>query len=303
MAKSRLHVEMYEDTYDLDTSVNTYYADTVEERLENLRDKKILKYAMKTIKSGPVLECEIYPVMMGMQTDKRTARKINNSRKAQRNLNLRNTQKYFVRLCNANFGKGDMWATLGYDDKHLPSSAAEAKKDMQNYIRRLKRYVKKYGYPELKYIYVTECGETRIHHHIIMNFPDRNVAEELWGKGGYPETQNLQPGDTGITGLAKYISKELIGKKRLTHEKSYTPSRNLKQPTVTVAYSKMTPRKAEKIATHQVVPHEMFEKIYKGYCYEKMEVKYSYYVAGAYIYVTMKRIEDIPVQSKNRKDE
>lgn len=303
MAKGMLHVEMYEDLYDIDTTVNTYYADTVEERIENLRDKKIVKYCVKTIKSGPVLECEIYPVMLGMQTDKRTERKLNNSKRSQRNLNLRNAQKYLVRLCNRNFGKGDMWATLGYDDKHLPSTAAQAKKDMQNYIRRLQRYVKKHGYPELKYIYVTEYGDVRIHHHLITNFPDRNVAEELWGKCKYPRTRNLEPTDTGLTGLARYIGKEIKGSKRAVQEKSYTPSRNLKQPVVTRAYSKITRKKAEKIATQQIVPHEVFEKMYKGYQFEEMEVKYSYYMAGAYIYASMKRIEDIPVNSKKRKDE
>lgn len=293
MSKNMLHVEMYEDLFDLD------YMDNTEEHLEKLRNKQVIKYRVKTIKSGPVLECEIYPIWTGAKTDKRQARKLNNTKKSRRNLNLRNAQKHLVRLCNANFSTGDMWATLGYDEEHLPATEALAKKDMQNYIRRLQRYIKKHKYPELKYIYVTEFGEARIHHHIIMNFPDRNIAEELWGKCMYPQARNLKPDDEGITKLAKYIGKEIGRKKKAIQTKSYTPSRNLKQPKITVADSKMTKRKLEKLATEEVNAHEVFERMHKNYQYSGMQIKHSHYVAGAYVYVTMKRIEPL----KKRKDE
>ena len=70
---------------------------------------------------------------------------------------------------------------------------------MQNYIRRLKRYIKNNHLPELKYVYVTEFeedkkkGKIRVHHHIILNFRDRDKAEEMWDKGGITNARKLQP--------------------------------------------------------------------------------------------------------------
>ena len=48
------------DRYDNDELFN--YTDTNEEMLANLNDKHIIHYRTKTIKSGNVLECEVYPI-------------------------------------------------------------------------------------------------------------------------------------------------------------------------------------------------------------------------------------------------
>ena len=51
----RIDIEDYEDIFTVDE-------DTTEDRIERLRDKNIVKCRRKTIKSGNILECEIYPI-------------------------------------------------------------------------------------------------------------------------------------------------------------------------------------------------------------------------------------------------
>ena len=287
MTLPKYNVENYEDIFVIDESS---FIDSVEERIERLRDKQVSKYRTKTIRSGPMLEVEIYP-FNGVPPGRR-AKKKKEIRQAQSNLNDKNSKKHLVRLVNTNFTQKDIWITLTYQDRKLPVDLDQAKKDMTNYIRRLKRYVKKNKLPELKYVYVTEYRDAdskrkkRVHHHMIVNIPDRDAAEELWNGGGRTQTRRLQPDDFGFEGLARYISKD----KGETTIKRYTPSRNLQQPKITVADSKITRRRAEKIATDENIANEIFEKLYKGYQFKDMEVKYSPYVAGAYIYVRMKHI-------------
>ena len=294
MTSAQYRVEDYEDLFAID---NSAYEDSVEERIERLRDKQVSKYRVKTIKSGDMLEVEAYPLWLTARGGR--GKKNNKSRKAQCNLNDKNAVKHVIRLVNTNFTKEDMWATLTYSNGRLPADTEQAKKDMQNYIRRIKRYIKKYKLPELKYVYVTEYeddekkGKKRVHHHIIMNFSDRDVAEELWNGGGRTQTRRLQPNEFGLEGLTRYITKDKKSTKR------YTPSRNLKKPKITIADSKMTRRSAEKIATEEVSAYEIFEKMYKGYQFNDIQVKYSQFVSGAYLYVRMKRI-DSPTKRKRR---
>ncbi|MBN2796219.1 MAG: hypothetical protein JXR88_12485 [Clostridia bacterium] len=261
--------------------------DTSEEMIESLRDKDIKKYRIKTIKSGDMLECEIYPLWKSSK--RKRALKIKETSRAQKNLNDKNTKKNIIRLMNTNFTKEDMWATFTYDADHLPEDENQAKKDMQNYIRRLKRIVKKESLEDLKYIYVTEYefdpekGKKRVHHHIVMNFRNRDLAEEIWDKGGRTHARRLQPDDYGLEGMARYITKDPKNSKR------YTTSRNLKKPTITVADSKMTKRRAEKIAVNENAAPEIFEKWYQGYQFNDIEVKLSEFISGTYLYVRMRK--------------
>ena len=273
-------IENYEELYTI------LYEDSIEDQIESIRNKDIKKYRIKTIKSGPMLECEIYPIWKTRNKECRI--KINPSREAQKNLNEKNAKKKVIRSINTNFTKKDIWATFEYDNEHLPANSEEAKKDIQNYIRRLKRIVKKNKLPALKYIFVTEYeedekkGKKRVHHHIVMNFPDRDLAEEIWDKGGRTHSRRLQPDDFGLEGLARYITKDPKGSKR------FTASRNLSKPEIRIADSKMTKARAEQIAKNQNSASDIFQKIYKQYIFNDLSVKFSKYVSGAYLYVRMR---------------
>ncbi|WHP40742.1 hypothetical protein QIX46_19650 [Lysinibacillus boronitolerans] len=296
----RYCVENYEDYFVIGSEA---YEDSLEEKIENLRDKLIGKYRKVTIKSGDILEVEIYP--LGANKGGKRGRKKQESRTVQANLNNKNAVKYLIRLLNTNFTDKDLTLTLTYSNEHLPANPEQAKKDMENYLRRIKRSMKKEQPGEkLKYVYVTEYeydeekGKKRIHHHLVMNFRNREIAKEKWNGRGRVSAEELEPNHFGLEGLARYLAKDKKNKNK-NGTKSYTPSRNLKKPTITIADSKVTRRRVEKLATGELEAQDYFEKLYKGYQFNDMEVKYSDFVNGAYLYVRMKRIDN-PVQTKRR---
>lgn len=272
------------------------------EHIESLRDKMLAGYRVKTIRSGAMLEIEAYPFWHIPQEKRK--KKEGESSLAQKNLNEKNAKKHVARLISANFRDFvDIWLTYTYQNGKMPASFEQAKKDMTNLIRRMKNWLKKheeYKDFKLKYIYVTEHtrdgSKVRTHHHMVTNFPNRDVAEDLWNGGGRTQSRRLQSDDFGFEGLARYITKEK-GSKTM---KRYTPSRKLKQPTVTIADTKLTRRRAEKIAKNEISAQEIFEKWHKHYQFKDMQVKFSDYVSGAYLYARMKRIEDYTTMQKRR---
>lgn len=270
--------EAYLDIFDKDIE------DSREEIFESLRKNKALFYRVKTIKSGNMLECEIYPVWL-RRFEASRAKRASKTRLAQRNLNDKNAKKNLIRLVNTNFSEYDLAVDLTY--RGYAPNEEQARKDIQNYIRRIKSYRKKHGLPELKYVYVIEFDETegstkRIHHHMIMNSMDRDVLEKLWGKG-YANSRRLQPNEFGLEGIARYMSKDPKGTKR------WSASRNLKRPKITVADHKMTKRKVEKIAKDENNSQVIFQKLYPGYAFNDIKVKYSDFVSGVYLYVRMRK--------------
>lgn len=298
---ARLYVDKrYEENYEVEVE---QYEERREDLIELLRDRNIAQYRVKTIKSGDMLEIEAYPLRR-VPDGKRGARK-NSSKEAQQRLNDKNTIKRIKRIVHTNFTKNDMWATWTYSDDQLPADHEQAKRDMQNFIRRLKRWLMRNGFEdfEFKYVYVTEFDDgaekkTRVHHHMIMNFPDRDIAEDLWKGGGRVQTRRLQPDDFGLEGLVRYVLKDK--KKRPT--KRYTVSRNMKKPTETIADTKMTRKRSERLVTGEICAQDLFEKWHPNYSFGDMEAKLSDWTSGAYIYVRMKRSET-PVAKKTKLNE
>jgi len=258
---------------------------TPEEMIENLRHRDVGWYRTKTIKSGNMLECEIFPIWKSQEAKR--AKKEKPSREAQENLNHKNTQKKIMRLINANFTEADLFGTFNYDKKHLPETPEAAKKDVINFIRRIKNLRKKLGLPPFKYIYVTEWTQhgmnVRKHHHIVMSGDmDRTTLEKLWKGGGRSQTKHLELSeDKGLDDLGKYLSK---GSR---YEKMWGHSLNLKPPIESVADRKITMRQVTKIASDENAAPAIFEKACKGYTFREMQVKRSEWVAGAYVYVQM----------------
>lgn len=266
-----------------------------EERIEALRGKKY-KEKVKTIMSGSMLESEIYPVYEKSRDTPRADKK-RTTEEAMKKYNDKMAMKQMVRLINTNFGQDDLYITLTYPDKVLPTES-QARKDMTNYIRRLKDARKKLNLPELKYLYVIEfvteeeakyTRKVRIHHHLIINKMDRDLAEEVWRKAkqkARAESRRLQPDDFGLEGVARYLGKWKKGKKR------WYSSRNLKKPTVNTSVTKLSKRKVEKIAREPDRWKEIFEAMYKHkYSLLDVEVFYSDIVGGFYIRARMKQKE------------
>ncbi|MCL1924548.1 MAG: hypothetical protein FWF50_03070, partial [Defluviitaleaceae bacterium] len=201
------------------------------------------------------------------------------------------------------FWDKDMWATFTYDNENLPTSEKQAQSNIKNYIRRLKAYIKKHGLPNLKYIYVTEYIEDsnkggRVHHHIVMNFKDRDIAEKMWNKGNRKQTRRLQPDENGLEGLARYILKEGKDTETRKHSKSYFTSKGLEKPKETKSDYKITKRKVSNIAKDENGAKAIFETMNKGYKFNDLNVKYSEYVSGIYMYARMKKA---PVKNNKKK--
>ena len=279
----------YEEIYDKEVLGE----ESIQEKIDQIHRERLKeKYKVRTFQCGAYQEVEIFPVYKRGKYIPRTD-KSKVSREAQEKLNHRKSQKQLVRMINTNFGKGDLSLDLTYEGDHIPSFE-EAQKDMRNYLSRLKRYRKKNGMEPLKYIYVIEYigedekGKTkkvRIHHHLIINSMDRDVAEELWGKGR-ANTDRLQPDENGLVGKGMYIAKH-CQKKGM---RKWVASKNLKKPKVFEAITKLTRRKAEKLAADPNRWKEIFEKMYQDkYKFNSCERYISDVTGGFYLYARMVR--------------
>lgn len=256
----------------------------------NMRNSCIVGYRVKTIKAGDLLDSEIYPIW---NTRNRVYRKAvakrKPSRTAQENLNHENQKKEAARLLNENFNPGDIWATFGYDDMHIPETWEEANRDIVNFFRRMNRKRKKMGLPPLKYYYrtemFTEAGKPcRPHHHIVMSGDmSRDEIEKIWDGGGRNQLRKMVPDDYGFTGIARYMNKCKARYRRGGQ------SLGLKKPMPTYADHKVTKRKVEYIAMNENEAKAIFENLYVGYWFSDIKTKFSDFVPGAYIYVRMRR--------------
>ena len=263
-----------------------------ETQIEKLRHKDVFRYRVKTIRSGNMLECEIYPLWK-TRNNVREARD-HVTRLAQRNLNEKNAKKNLIRKINANFTEEDIFITLTY--KGVVPDEEQARKDMRNYIRRVRAYRRKHKLSEIKYVYVIEFGRSedgrrkRVHHHLIMSGMDRDTAESLW-RNGRANTMRLQPDEYGLEGLTRYIVKESKGSKR------WASSRNLVEPVVTKSDTKLSKRQVERLVKDvEEAPAAIFCKLYPGYGLNSCDIKHSDFVVGTYIYVNMTK------NTTNRRD-
>ncbi len=266
--------------------------DNEENNPDRINNKNIFRYRTKTIKSGDVLEVQAYPIWNTYSEVRRAKNKV--STIAQSNLNHRNRQAQVIRLINANFTDKDVWATFTYSDEKMPTKYSVALKEIKNYIRRLKTYAAKHNYPELKYIYVTEFKKHGFHHHIVMNFKDRDIAEKLWKGGKRKQTRRLQADVNGYEGIARYITKQEtkeLEEDGIKHN-AYVCSKNLIKPKITVSDWKISRSKARKIAEGRLDPMKLFQRLYPGYTFNTCEVKTSEYVSGCYLYVKLHKFRN-----------
>lgn len=176
--------------------------------------------------AGDFIDGDIYPVFQ--PPGKRRA-KCRPTSAIQERLNQKNAEKKLARLIHTNFTERDLMLHLTYRPGELPEDEETAKKDVRNYLRRVKRVYKKAGI-ELRYIYITERGVKtgRVHHHLILSGGvDRDELEKIWGKG-YANSHRLQL-DEGAEPLANYVSKQRRTAERVTYRR-WTGSRNLVKP-------------------------------------------------------------------------
>lgn len=289
MSRRKYRTYDYEEIFDK----SIFGEETLQEKIDELgRDRKKCRYKVRTIVCGDYQEVEIFPVYERNKDIPRLAReKI--SKASQEKLNHKKSQKQLARVINTNFVAGDLAIDLTYAGDHIPT-LEEAQRDIKNYIARVRRWRKKRGLAELKYVYVIEfMGEdekgnskkVRIHHHMIMSSMDRDEAERLWGKGR-ANTDRLQPDENGFVGKGMYFAKH-CQKKGM---KKWVGSKNLEKPKVYESVTKLTRRKVSKIALQENDWKEIFEKLYKNkYQLNSCERYISKITGGCYLYARMVR--------------
>lgn len=255
------------------------------------------------IESGNMFEVEFYPVFSDGRRVPDRAPKTKMSCEAQKKLNLKNARKRFVRLINTNFGKKDIVVHGTYRDAEMPGGEAGVRRDIQNYIRRVKRWRRRKGLLEMKYVYVIEVkvsertGVLRWHFHMVMSGMDRDVAEQMWGHGDYTNADRLQPGEKGCEALAKYMTKCPMGSKR------WAGSKNLDKPVVYKPRDgKISESWLARLAQQRTDDHVYWENRYKGYRFIEARAYYNEINGHWYLSVVMYRSEEEKVCSGKQKN-
>ena len=128
--------------------------------------KKIVYRAGRTVEVIKCYSHRYHPKGAKGPPQKKSPEKIAEANKKQQ-------EKKLNRIINANFGEGDLYCTLTYEDgDHKPRNEDELKKDIQRFMRNLKGMYERRGF-ELKYIYTCSMGKrgNNPHFHTIVNAP------------------------------------------------------------------------------------------------------------------------------------
>lgn len=251
-------------------------------------------YREKRYYCGEYLDVYIYPVYLAVSKRSRRSRRAKPSSAAQKKLNQRHREEKLARLLHANFTPEDLELHLTYASQ--PESEEEAKRELSNFLRRLRRYRKKHGLEPLKYIAVTERGKKggRFHHHVTVNGGiDRDELERLWGLG-YANSRRLQFAETGLAGLAHYIVKSPVG------SKAWNASKNLIDPEPKTRDGYISTRRARELLADTTDRAE-YERLYPGYALADAGAFFNDINGGCYINARYYRIDGVFIKSKRKR--
>ena len=134
-------MKRYYDDYDLEEAYKEQADKLQEWELERLVEEGRVPclYRTTTIKSRnkengkELLESQVYPSFPKREDMPKTKRR-RETKPSQKNLNDRNSKRYLMRLACINFGKGDIWATFGWNDSCMPKDMEAARRDIKNFI-------------------------------------------------------------------------------------------------------------------------------------------------------------------------
>lgn len=223
--------------------------------------------------------------------------KINKSTLKQKKLNDKRARRYFNQLVQTNFKENDLHISLTYNEKHKPETLEAAEKNLDNFLRRLKRKRAAAGLEPLKYVAVTEHGGKggRIHHHLIVNGGlSRDDVEATWATGGrgkkkgeplgYANADRLQlDPKRGLEALTAYLMKDPKGRKR------WSQSRNLLKPWESISDTAISGKALDTLLTAPEDSQDtaaILQKLHKGY--HLLEMKREYIEEVGLWYITAK---------------
>ena len=279
----------------------------------------------KTI-SGPMLEVDYYPIFSDGRRIPTRAPKTKPSTEAQEKYNRAQAKKKIVRLVNANFDNTDFFIHPTYEDWQAPQTEEEARRDIVNYLRRIKSKRKtelkrtSAELAELEQFYAekqskfTAARLDKLRHKVKKlsePFKYLYVMERQEYKSGKRKGQlNWHYHLFATAGLDAETMEELwpyrINCNRYQPEKfgfeaaakyiakdpsgnkSFAYSKNLTQPTVKEPKDgRVTKRYVERIARERVDDREFWEKKFKGYRFVKLIKKFNDFNLNWYVSVVM----------------
>lgn len=272
-----------------------------------------------TWRAGRQLEVACYPITRLTAEAHREAKR-RRSTPAMVKVNARNTERHIMRLFEANFHEGEAVVVTGtyaypsrgdyammdvkamageYAARKLPWEMERVRMDVRNWLGRLRRRVKKVGGdPARDFKWLVRIEESKqpmlpgipakFHFHAVVEGPglDDQTVKALWEeKHGTCHVDPLSMADDKVAGLARYITKQQTGGRWWSH------SRNLKIVRPRISDRKVSRRRLARLAADVMRDgREILEKLYPGYkLAEEPIVRYSDFVAGAYIYARMRR--------------
>lgn len=155
-----------------------------------------------------------------------------NSDEERQKYNTEKSKRHFVRLVNTNFGPTSWYCTLTLDQEHEIHDFPTAKRELNNFIRRLRR-----KYPDARSVAVMGRGKSthRIHFHIIVEGVPETFIREKWDGGEIVRIEHLKENvryngvDHGqdYTGLAVYLFNHWTEEQGAKH---WTATGNLLKP-------------------------------------------------------------------------
>lgn len=243
-------------------------------------------YREKQIFHGNYLDVDIYPVYADGGKKNGRRKKAKPTSEVQQRLNEKYARKKVIHLLNENFSEKDYALHLSYDKNHLPENFDGAVLEEKNFIRRLKRALKRKGI-ELKYF--TACEESskkgRLHHHMVITGGlSINEIAEIW-RNGYIQVKPLQFNEYGISELSNYITKDKGGRKRLSH------SRNLKKPAEKQRDGKISKKRVRELHNFDVDARDICKTLYPEYDLADIEPFYNDVNGNYYISLRLYRPE------------
>ena len=276
----------------------------------------------KITKAGKLLNTDFYPCFDNGRKIP-TQPKAKGTTEAQKKYNDNKAQKETVYLINENFDEYDHIGHLTYAPEYAPQSEEEARRDMVNAIKRLKRLRKKdlkktlavlEAMPNIetlaeqrknlelkrdklsapfKYMYVLEKvtyqrgqfkGRDNWHFHIFMTGGlERSQVEALWKKGVRSNVDQFQPDRFGPEAMAKYMSKDPQGTKRFVCSRNM--SRTYKQPKIKNA--RFSAGHLAKLSQERCDDKQYWEKKYPGYRFVRSFPRFNEYNCQWYLTVVM----------------
>lgn len=231
---------------------------------------KFTREKLFSVRSGEYIEpcINIYSGEQEKVSKLKRAKKSKATEPKVKKLNNEYSRQYFRLLLNGNFGAGDYQMYLSYDPGGLPADRDSAKKDLRNYLARLKNLYKSHGI-EFKWLAITETGVRSglLHHHIVLpGGIDRNLIEEKWGKG-IANCRRLQVrSDKWLNDLSTYLMKSQANAEK--GERCWSGSRNLVKPDVRICDNDRINRRRLRAlveAKRNDEVKKVSEEIYKGY--------------------------------------